>query len=215
MCVCVCFYVGVVWPLKAIANNSSYNETSPVLISYLSTSGGSGSGGSLCLIASLKSHKAVWHSQDANPSQLGHFWWGETSRGGKLQWLGGRKKSPCQTELSSGEPRCQHPWGGRAGSRSSSRLTRPTNSWARQLAGAPVDSTFLSQWLFLSPPLLLCFSFVLSLLLLNSSACLPVQFLQFSHQHYQCSSSLPKHSCVACSCSTGVFLITLITSAGK
>lgn len=89
---CVCFYVGVVWPLKAGANSSSYNETSPVLISYLSTNSGSGSGGSLCLIASLKSHKAVWHSQDANPSQLGHFWWGETSRGGKLQWLGGRKK---------------------------------------------------------------------------------------------------------------------------
>lgn len=185
MCICVCFYMGVVWPLKAGANSSSYNETSPVLISYLSTNSGSGSGGSLCLIASLKSHKAVWHSQDANPSQLGHFWWGETSRGGKLQWLGGReKKGPCQTELSSGEPRCQHPWGGRAGSRSSSRLTRPTNSWARQLAGAPVDSTFLSQWLFLSPPtspspslsFCLCFSS-------NSSTCLPVQRLQCSHQH--------------------------------
>ncbi len=59
MCVCVCFYVGVVWPPKACANSSSYNETSPVLISYLSTNSGSGSGGSLCLIASLKSHKAV------------------------------------------------------------------------------------------------------------------------------------------------------------
>ena len=57
--VCVCFYVGVVWPLKAGANSSSYNETSPVLISYLSTNSGRGSGGSLCLIASLKSHKAV------------------------------------------------------------------------------------------------------------------------------------------------------------
>lgn len=55
----VCFYVGVVWLLKAEANSSSYNETSPVLISYLSTNSGSGSGGSLCLIASLKSHKAV------------------------------------------------------------------------------------------------------------------------------------------------------------
>lgn len=153
----VCFSEGVVWSLEADANSSRYNETSPVLISYLSTN--SGSGGSLCLIASLKSHKAVWHSQDANPSQLGHFWWGKTSRGGKLQLLGGRgEKSPCQTELSSGEPRCQHPWGGRAGSRSSSRLTRPINSWARQLAGAPVDSTFLSQWLS-PPPLSLCLCF--------------------------------------------------------
>lgn len=81
-------------------NSSSYNETSPVLISYLSTNSGGGSGGSLCLIASLKSHKAVWHSQDANPSQLGHFWWGETSRGGKLQWLGGRGEKKVRVKLS-------------------------------------------------------------------------------------------------------------------
>lgn len=89
----VCFDLGAVWSLEADANSGGYNETSPVLISYLSAN--SGSGGSLCLIASLKSHKAVWHSQDANPSQLGHFWWGKTSRGGKLQLLGGRgeKKS--------------------------------------------------------------------------------------------------------------------------
>lgn len=53
----VCFGEGVVWSLEADANSSHYNETSPVLISYLSTN--SGSGGSLCLIASLKSHKAV------------------------------------------------------------------------------------------------------------------------------------------------------------
>lgn len=59
VCVYMYFYVGAVWPLKANANSSNYNETSPVLISYLRTNSGSVSGGSLCLIASLKSHKAV------------------------------------------------------------------------------------------------------------------------------------------------------------
>lgn len=77
--VCVWFRVEVIRLPEVGANSSSNNETSPVLISYLSSS--SGSGGSLCLIASLKSHKAVWHSQDANPSQLGHFWWGEKPLG--------------------------------------------------------------------------------------------------------------------------------------
>lgn len=46
MCACsevFCLNVGVVRPLKAGANSSSYNETSPVLISYLSTNRGSSS----------------------------------------------------------------------------------------------------------------------------------------------------------------------------
>lgn len=218
------FYVGDVWPLKTDANRSRYNETSPVLISYLSTN--SGSGGSLCLIASLKSHKAVWHSQDANPSQQGHFWWGWGGDlwGRQAAMARRKKKSPCQTELSSGEPRCQHPWGAGAGSKSSSRLIHPTTSWARQLAVAPVDSTFLSQWLFCSsppPPLLLLFRSVFTSLEIPSARLPvgPVRAIQPSTHFSESTGSLPEHSCRPhCwkkKMKMPTFLITLINSAGK
>lgn len=155
-------YAGVFfWLLQWGANSSSY-VTSPVLICYLSTN--SGREVSLWLIASLKSHKAVWHSQDANPSQLGYLWWGGNLKGRQAAVAGRKeeKKKSMSNWAVVCEPRCQHPRGSRARTRSSSRLTRPTKPWARQLAGAPVDSTFLYQWLFL-PPFLLVRSVLTSL----------------------------------------------------
>lgn len=93
VCVLFCFFFmweqcghGRVKPTAA-----PQNETSPVLISYLRTKSGGVSGGSLRLIASLKSHKAVLtltgcQSITARPLLMV----AETSRGSKLQGPGGR-----------------------------------------------------------------------------------------------------------------------------
>lgn len=116
-------------------------------------------------------------------------------------WGGG---GSCQTELSSGEPRCQHSWGSRARSRSSSRLTRPTKPWARQLAGAPVDRTFLQQWLFLSAPSSSPSSSPPSLLFFHSVfASLKIPLLAF--QSSACNSAITVFQCssvVASDCLT-------------
>lgn len=105
VCVCVCLCGSSLDALDANANSGKYHETSPVLISYLRTS--SGNGGSLCLIASFKSHKTDLTLTGCQSITARTLLMGGTSRGGKLQYMGWG--CPRQTELSSAELRCQHP----------------------------------------------------------------------------------------------------------